>query len=427
MIRLDAYEASTRLLRHFAKHGFQAYRVGGAVRDKLLNLELHDIDIATNARPDQVMKLVKRSIPTGIQYGTVTVIWEGISFEVTTFRSEGNYANFRRPETVSFSDTLEEDLSRRDFTINAMAEDVDGRLIDPFCGKQDMERGIIRAVGHADERMSEDALRMLRAVRFAARFNFKIEKGTVAAIQKHADNLKHVAIERIQKELCSILKSTDCQKGFRLLYKLRLWPVLFKAGYPKTPFPSVKEQDAFLRWQEATAMTTSFQAQKGLWKEWDMLWEGFLWACLLDWQDFETLNAEVELRRWRLSKNLIHVAAKFLSIKEIVHRPSIDEISIEQIHRLLLDFPIELVSVVLSNEEWKQINGYYMEMPIHHKSELKVSGKDLSEQLQKPAGPWIEHMLDQLLWETATQSLNNDREALLLRAKVLMEQKERRT
>lgn len=184
--------------------GFQAYMVGGCVRDSLLHKVPHDYDVTTNARPEQVQALFERTIPTGIDHGTITVMSE-YPVEVTTFRQESMYSDHRHPDHVAFVNDLIEDLARRDFTINAMAYDPSLGLVDPFGGQTDLEKHIIRAVGDPYERFHEDALRMLRAHRFAARFHFQIEKQTKKAIQQLHKDMQYVSVERVRHEILEIL------------------------------------------------------------------------------------------------------------------------------------------------------------------------------------------------------------------------------
>jgi len=171
-----------RILNTLGGHGYEAYAVGGCVRDSLLGRMPQDWDITTSARPEQVKALFRHTIDTGIQHGTVTVMLDHEGFEVTTYRIDGEYEDARHPKEVAFTANLLEDLKRRDFTINAMAYNEVTGLVDAFDGIGDLERGVIRCVGNAMERFSEDALRMLRAVRFAAQLGFSIERETQEAI-----------------------------------------------------------------------------------------------------------------------------------------------------------------------------------------------------------------------------------------------------
>lgn len=202
----------------FSEAGFQCFLVGGAVRDMLLGRKLQDFDIATDALPEDVIGVFHRVIPTGIKHGTVTVLFKGIRFEVTTFRIDQDYSDGRRPDSVVFTPSIEEDLKRRDFTINAIAYDLHNhRLLDPLDGRKDLKAGIIRAIGDPRERFREDGLRTIRACRFAAQFCFEIEEDTFAGISRSIDTVKMVSAERIRDELIRLLEANTPSVGFGLL------------------------------------------------------------------------------------------------------------------------------------------------------------------------------------------------------------------
>ena len=207
MTKLKLDNGAAALLERLHGAGYRAYAVGGCVRDSLLGLAPHDWDLCTSARPEQVIALFggSRCIPTGLQHGTVTVKWGGALYETTTFRTEGTYSDGRHPDTVTFVPEVEADLARRDFTINAMAYSAEEGLIDPFGGQADLAAGIVRAVGEPERRFEEDALRILRLYRFAARFGFSVEPATGGAAQALAGHLNCVSAERIQEELLKLL------------------------------------------------------------------------------------------------------------------------------------------------------------------------------------------------------------------------------
>lgn len=205
---------------HFEKAGYKAYLVGGAVRDIFLHKKPHDFDVATNATPQDVMKLFRTVIPTGFEHGTVTVHFNGLEIEVTTFRTESGYSDGRHPDRVNYAATIEEDLSRRDFTINAIAADLkNGKVVDPFGGRKDIKRKIIRTVGKPQERFLEDGLRPIRALRLATKLGFSIEKYTYSEIFK--DNIKQkiksISIERFRDEFEKMLLSDKPSVGLKLM------------------------------------------------------------------------------------------------------------------------------------------------------------------------------------------------------------------
>lgn len=211
------------VLRRLHAAGHQAYLVGGCVRDMLLGRVPHDWDVATDARPERVQELFPATYPQGIRFGTVGVLADGVPVEVTTFRREMGYDDHRRPSVVAFSDSVLEDLARRDFTMNAIAWDpVSGTLVDPYGGCEDIAGEVIRAVGDAEERFREDALRMLRAVRFAAQVGFTIEPETWSAIEREAFRTQHLSQERIRDELLRLLAADRAGEGLWLLQELGL-------------------------------------------------------------------------------------------------------------------------------------------------------------------------------------------------------------
>lgn len=220
-MRLNISDGASSVINKLHNGGYDAYIAGGAVRDLIMGKTPHDYDIATNARPETVKRIFGRTIDTGIKHGTVTVVENKVGYEVTTFRREGEYLDCRHPEEVLFVDDPREDCLRRDFTINAMMYSPDKGIIDYFCGKRDIKRGIIRCVGNPEKRFREDALRMLRAVRFKAQLDFTIEEQTAQAIKKCAVLIKKVSRERVLEELNKMLIS-DKPDIIRDLHELNL-------------------------------------------------------------------------------------------------------------------------------------------------------------------------------------------------------------
>ena len=218
----NKFKGAIDILKIFNQNGYEAYFVGGCVRDYLLCEDFSDIDITTNALPDEVKKVFRKSIDTGIQHGTVTILVNGDSYEVTTFRTEEDYANHRSPEKVEFVSNLREDLDRRDFTINAMALDYNGKLFDYHNGDIDLSSKIIRTVNDPNERFYEDALRMLRAFRFSSKLGFEIENNTLNAIKRNAELIKFVSIERIVNEFKKLLAGKGNLRSLELLIDSKL-------------------------------------------------------------------------------------------------------------------------------------------------------------------------------------------------------------
>lgn len=209
---MQILESALQVLRRLQENGFESFLVGGCVRDLLLERPVHDWDIATSARPEQITELFDNAILTGARFGTVTVLWGEEPFEVTTFRTDGTYLDGRRPEQVSFVHSLEADLARRDFTINAMAMDQSGQITDLFGGQADLRQRLIRCVGRPQMRFDEDGLRMLRALRFSAQLGFSVERQTRAAIAECAPLAQSLSAERVRDEVEKTICSTRPEK-----------------------------------------------------------------------------------------------------------------------------------------------------------------------------------------------------------------------
>ena len=207
IMRIVLPEKVKIILHQLESHGFEGYAVGGCVRDSILGREPSDWDITTSASPEEVKRIFPKTFDTGIEHGTITVLMEKEGFEVTTYRIDGEYEDCRHPKEVQFTSDLTEDLRRRDFTINAMAYNETEGLVDAFGGIEDLKNGIVRCVGNAWERFGEDALRMMRAVRFCAQLGFEMEEETARAIRELAPSLKKISAERIQVELVKLLES----------------------------------------------------------------------------------------------------------------------------------------------------------------------------------------------------------------------------
>ncbi|AWI06217.1 CCA tRNA nucleotidyltransferase [Clostridium drakei] len=215
------------IMKILKNRGYESYVVGGCVRDSLINRKPNDWDLTTNALPEQTLEIFKtegfRVIETGIKHGTVTIVMNDNPYEVTTYRVDGEYLDNRHPDNVTFTTSLKEDLSRRDFTINSMAYNEDKGLIDYFNGVSDLNSKIIRCVGNADERFNEDALRMLRAVRFSSELEFELDfEGTFIAIKKNCNLIKNISVERIREEFCKILISHKPSNGILALKEANL-------------------------------------------------------------------------------------------------------------------------------------------------------------------------------------------------------------
>lgn len=260
--------ASYKVIEQLENQGYEAVFVGGAVRDYILGKPAKDIDIATSAEPSEVKAVFSNTIDVGIQHGTVLVIVDKEPIEVTTFRTEGTYSDSRRPDAVNFVKSLKEDLLRRDFTMNALAMTRTEELIDLFGGRADMEKRVIRAVGRPTERFQEDALRMLRAVRFSSTLDFTIEDATLIAIQENAERARHVSVERIKIEMDKLFTGDNPVQAFHYLdvsglgEYLPLFPSETTGLKQSIPFATSLEGWAFLLIAgkfSATALSRSYK------------------------------------------------------------------------------------------------------------------------------------------------------------------------
>ena len=254
-IRIPA--PAEEIINRLYEHGYEAYVVGGCVRDMLLGREPGDWDITTSALPRQVKEVFRRTVDTGIQHGTVTVMMGKEGYEVTTYRVDGEYSDGRHPDSVEFTPDLAEDLKRRDFTINAMAYNSRRGFVDEFGGSDDLEKGVIRCVGEPMDRFTEDALRILRAIRFSAQLGFSIEEHTFEAIKVIAPNMVHVSKERIQVELTKLLLSSH-PDYISLVYETGISPfvsegfhragVMESGDWAVPPVPSGVPAVKHMRW-----------------------------------------------------------------------------------------------------------------------------------------------------------------------------------
>jgi tRNA nucleotidyltransferase (CCA-adding enzyme) len=391
-------KAALSVIRALEEAGFEAYLVGGCVRDELLGKSPQDYDVATSARPEQVESLFPRTVPTGLKHGTVTVLEKDTPVEVTTFRVEADYEDHRRPNRVEFVSSLRLDLSRRDFTINAMAMDKNGRVIDPFGGAEDLRNQCIRTVGNAEERFREDPLRMLRAARFAAQFGFSLEPDTEAAIRRLHDECRFLSVERVTAELDKMWKAGRVEPGIRVLFETGLITGLppFR-NWMFDPHPAPEKLERFDRTTDRVVR-----------------WAYLLWLC-----GTPSDKAGTRLRQLKMSNE--DVSAIRLCFELGVNWKSWDE---KEGKLLLLAKGLEPVlrgrqlaewtsseqGVLPSEMGWRR---WWEEMPVKSMKELDVDGSDLIRHMGRPAGPWVGKVLRVLTKRAALGQIPNEKELLL--------------
>lgn len=324
-----------KVVTELNKHGYEAYLVGGFVRDYILGVPSDDIDIATSATPEEVLEVFSKVLPTGLKHGTVTVEEAGEYFEVTTYRIDGDYFDGRRPSSVVFSKDLSEDLSRRDLTINAIAMDLEGRIVDPFGGVDDLKAKVIRTVGNPYERFSEDPLRLLRAIRFATKLDFSIETATLEAISELAPKIKRVSKERITDEILKIFSFEAYLKGLSLLNS---------SGLLQEIFPEIDKLNLEPIYRLHKGWTVEERIAKAVSSKESL--EAFIEGVRMDNKMIKRLNGLVDsigvasLKELRLLDGVYGMEL----VKSIININELKEISLDEIRRLpnsLKELPID--------------------------------------------------------------------------------------
>jgi tRNA nucleotidyltransferase (CCA-adding enzyme) len=394
-MKIQVPEAAGKIIEQLNTNGFEAYVVGGCVRDSLLFRTPEDWDITTSAKPEQVKEIFPRTVDTGIQHGTVTVLMDGGTYEVTTYRIDGEYEDGRHPKSVEFTGNLVEDLKRRDFTINAMAYSDREGLVDAFDGRQDLEEKIIRCVGNAKDRFTEDALRILRAIRFSAQLGFDIEEETRKAIAVIAPNMEKVSKERIQVELTKLLLSNN--------------PERMGAVYDNDIAPYISEHfHAAGRKMGKTQMLKLLPAEK------HMRWSGFL-------RSEEPEEAVIILRELKMDNDTINQVKTLVTLwnQEIpAQKPAIRKIMSGLSPELFEDLLcFQKIFCQKSYEETlKQVEQYSEEIikdgDCIRLKDMAVTGRELIQAGRKP-GPGIGAVLDVLFEEVLKNPECNQREYLM--------------
>lgn len=353
--------------------GYEAYFVGGSVRDHILGREISDVDIATSALPEELKRIFPKTNDVGIEHGTILVHYKGEHYEITTFRSEENYTDYRRPDKVSFIRSLNEDLQRRDFTMNAMAMDKEGNVIDPFAGKDAIKKKEIVTVGNPDERFGEDALRMLRAVRFQSQLSFSIGKQTIESLTDLCHLLENIAVERKTVEFEKLLKGPARREAVQLLANSGMIQYL----------PGLKGQaEEVIRFSRH--LKQQFQLEES-------------WVLLVYELGLKDKEIEGFLREWKLP------VQKIKRIKQIhlllLHRLK-NEWNRELVYNAGLEDAIsaEMVFASLQNIDGstEKIKELHERLPIKHRKELNVTGNDLMGWLDKQPGPWLRELLEEI-------------------------------
>lgn len=395
--------AGKRVLSVLEAAGYTAYFVGGYVRDTLLGRPVHDLDVATSARPDDVIRLFARTVPTGLQHGTVTVLENGIPIEVTTYRTESGYADHRRPDSVAFVDRIEEDLARRDFTVNAMALGLRGEVIDPFGGQDDLKRRLIRAVGRPEERFAEDALRMLRCIRFASQLSFAVDEQTFQAVCMQADTLGHVAVERIHAEWSKALAASGAANAVQAVLHTRLFAYM----------PGIRELFAGQQEDWMPEAILKLPELSGRW--------AYLFLALRKPDEVSRV-----LRALRCEKKLIHACESAVRLAQAL----LEDPDKQKTGMLLVENGLEAMERAAAVAEAltgrsgmvEKLRIQHTALPVQSLTDLAVSGADLQQEMECRGGPWIRATLLVLAQEVNEGQMPNERVRLLSRAKEIVDE-----
>ena len=378
-------QAAVPVLERINQAGFEVYFVGGCVRDTLLQRPLHDVDLATSAYPQEIKQIFPQTIDTGIEHGTVTVIYQKKAYEITTFRTESGYQDYRRPDKVEFVRSLKEDLKRRDFTINALAMNAQGEIIDLFAGIADLQQRQIRAVGVAADRFHEDALRMLRAVRFQAQLNFTIEKQTLAGIQTNAALLSHIATERIREEFIKLMEGCNRQAGLTSLYQTQLYR--FCPGLATYDFPKILQFAAGQITDEAT-----------------------VWSFLAYLGQLKRAQVRPFLRQWKVANNNIKLAQAAI---ELLNNYQGSNWQLYIAGQAATAIAAQVLRLTCQQELAEQLIEQYQDLPLKSPHQLAINGQQIMQVLNLSPGPQIGQYLKQIQQAIVAGQLVNDYQTIV--------------
>lgn len=372
------------LLEKIEASGHQAYFVGGCVRDLFIGRPIGDVDIATSATPEQIQQIFPKVIPVGIEHGTVIVRWENESYEVTTFRVEGAYSDKRHPDNVEFVSDVEKDLERRDFTINALAMDLEGKLIDLFCGKEDIIARKIRTVGNGYERFKEDPLRIIRALRFSSQLGFEIHPETLEQMVAVGPEIQTLAVERITSEFTKLFAGTHVNNGLKYLRKLGLTKYL----------PIFSEHPRLLRDIPEIGPMETF---------------GEVIAFL------HRLHTEINIQHWvkvwKCSNRTKKEAEQLAQAVDHFMRKGIDRELVYRLDYELFDGFLRVLKNLVPEADANEagLTEAYRQLAIHSRHELTIDGHQLMDLFpDRPRGPWMKTMLNAIETEVVAGRLKND-------------------
>ncbi|MFM0623419.1 CCA tRNA nucleotidyltransferase [Streptococcus suis] len=392
------FQEALPILEKIKAAGYEAYFVGGSVRDAILGRPIHDVDIATSSYPQETKQIFSRTIDVGIEHGTVLVLEGKKEYEITTFRTEEEYVDFRRPSQVSFVRSLEEDLKRRDFTVNAFALDEEAQIVDLFDGMTDLENRTLRAVGIPAERFNEDALRIMRGFRFAATLDFEIEPTTFTAMVETAPLLEKISVERSFIEFDKLLMADFWRKGLRAMIDSKAYDFL-----PDLAGKSDELEAMLTSLTEEFRFSTSEQA-------WAMLF-----VCLgID-------NIKSFLKKWKTSNDFQRSVVKLVEIYQLRQAGPVTK-------QICFKYGKEFLYLV---EELRQAQGLVADfaaidkidqaLTIHDKHEIVVNGGHLMKTFDLKPGPVLGELLKEVEFQIVEGQLENEEQAIMTFVKGILE------
>lgn len=382
----NEFHEALPILQKIESAGYEAYFVGGSVRDTILKRPIHDVDIATSAYPSEVKALFKRTVDTGIEHGTVMILDHGTGYEVTTFRTESGYQDYRRPDHVTFVRSLKEDLKRRDFTINALALAENGQITDLFGGLSDMRKHIIRAVGDPNERFNEDALRMMRATRFASQLDFQIEDATLAGIARHSQLLEKIAVERSHTEFVKMMLGTDANNGLKIMIQTDLYQHVPVLSHYLNQLLQIAETD----------FTLTNEVQ--------------VWALLAFKFGLNSQETASFLKKWKTANKIINDVILTVELLFAIQRGQVANLTL---YRAGSENVVNAVTVLADTAKTAGLVERYEHLAIKNKHQLKMTGGELIKRgILKPS-PQLGEVLNYLEQNVVAGKIKNETEELV--------------
>lgn len=391
MIKIDnlpeIFVKAMPVLQTLENAGFEAYFVGGSVRDVLLHRHVHDVDITTSAYPEEVKELFDKSIDTGIKHGTVTVLYGGESYEITTFRTESGYQDFRRPDHVTFVQNLDEDLKRRDFTINALAMNMRGEIVDLFNGIEDLKNHVIRAVGNPEKRFHEDALRMMRAVRFMSQLEFKLEAKTEQAIKDNHELLKKISVERIREEFVKMGLGPFSRQAFQIFLDTQL----------SEDVPDFAGKKDLLQIYPRLKFSPTMESS--------------LWAIIIILLKVPNEQISKFMRDWKNSNAMTDKVERIIKMFDLIadHEPSDYEL-FEAGEEIIIN-TIDVAHILGQPVASEALVDRYTALPIKTSGELAIDGSFLIERGMRP-GAQLGRTLNKIRELVVDGEIENSEEAI---------------